>query len=276
LHDFDYTDRGINDVKTDSRGEAVLTGEDANFKYLRTSLDHICSEIAVHFDFCSHNGEPRTAAIIDILASSPRIGHIIGKFQRQHRPNIDAVYLENHRLAVGILVERLHGFLANRGYNVLALTDVRSKDGTTDVLIAPTHYGVNLQHNGKKIIIEVKTGKSLSYSQLFRYLLDVSNATLVLWRIKKRQVAVLRRKSLQPMLQAFMQMCILRGERVLAAETVKCQTVPPKSFTLSSTELENTVNEFAERLIETLPVVLETVLREIRSNDENARVMVSE
>ena len=253
-----------------SVNQITLADEDSHFKYLKSSLDHVCSEIAKQFNFCLPNGEPRTAAIIDILASSPRIGRIVEKFQQQHRPNIDAVYLENHRLAVGILVERLQSFLAKRGYKVLVLTEAKLKHGTTDVLIAPTRYGVNLQHNRKKIVIEVKTGKSLSYAQLFRYLLHVSNATMILWRIKKRQVAVLRRKSLQPMLQAFMEMCILRGKRVLAAGTLKYQnSATPKNFTLSSREFEKTVNDFAEGLMKTLPVVLETVLWEIRSNDEN-------
>lgn len=243
--------------------------EDSHFKYLRSSLDHICSEIAKRFNVYLPNGEPSIAAIIDILASSPRIRHIVEKLQQQHRTNIDAVYLENHRLAVGILIEQLQSFLAERGYNVSILTEEKSKYGTIDVLITPTRYGVNLQHHGKKIIVEVKTGKSLSYSQLFRYLFDVSNATMILWRIEKRQVAVLHRKSLQPMIQAFMEMCILRGKRVLAAKRIKRQnSAALKNFTLSSRGFENTVNNFAEGLMETLPVVLETMLQEIKSNSE--------
>jgi len=55
---------------------------------------------------------------------------------------------------------------------------------------------------------------------------------------------------------------------------VKCQnSTTPRNFKLSSTELENTVNNFAGGLIETLPVVLETVLREIRPGDENSRAL---
>ena len=251
-----------------SVSQTTLADEEPYLEYLKNSLDSVCSEIAKRFNFCLPNGEPRTAAIIDILASSPRIGCIVEKLRQQRRPDIDAVYLENHRLAVGILVEQLQSFLAERGYKVSVLTEAKLEHGTADVLIVPTSYGVNLQHNEKKIIIEVKTGKSLSYSQLFRYLLDVSNATLVLWRIKKHQVAVLRRKSLQPMLQAFMEMCILRGERVLDAETVKCQnSAAPKNFTLSSKEFEDTFNDFTEALMKTLPIVLKTVLREIESNN---------
>ncbi len=254
--------------------QTTPTDKKSHFEDLKSSLDHVCSRIAKRFNFCLPSGEPRAAAIIDILASSARIKRIVEKFQQEQRPNIDAVFLENHRLAIGILVERLQSFLVERGYKVLALTEAKLGHGTTDVLIAPTPYGVNLQHNGKQIIIEVKTGKSLSYSQLFRYLLDVSNATLILWRIKSRQVAVLRGKTLQPMLQAFMEMCILRGERVLATKTVKCQnSATPRTFKLSSTELENTVNNFAEGLTETLPVVLETVLREIKPDDENGRAL---
>ena len=251
-----------------SVNQTTPADKDSHFEYLKSSLDHVCSEIAKRFNFCLPNGEPRTAAIIDILASSPRIGRIVEKLQQQHRPNIDAVYLENHRLAVGILVEQLQSFLTKNGYRVLVLTEAKLKHGTTDVLIAPTRYGVNLQHNEKKIVIEVKTGKSLSYSQLFRYLLHVSNATMILWRIKKRQVAVLRRKNLEPTLQAFMEMCILRGKRVLTAKTVKCQnSAASKNFTLSSKEFEDTFNDFAEALMKTLPIVLKTVLREIGSND---------
>ena len=251
-----------------SVNQTTLANKEPDLNYLKTSLDRICSKIAKRFNFCLPNGEPRTAAIIDILASSPCIERVVEKLRQQHRPDIDAVYLENHRLAVGILVEQLQSFLAERGYKVSVLTETKLEHGTADVLIVPTSYGVNLQHNEKKIIIEVKTGKSLSYSQLFRYLLDVSNATLVLWRIKKHQVAVLHRKSLQPMLQAFMEMCILRGKRVLATKTVKCQnSTTPKNFTLSSKEFEDTFNDFTEALMKTLPIVLKTVLREIESNN---------
>ena len=259
----EYTGKCINDEKT---MDARIADEDSHFEYLKSSLDHVCSEIAKRFSFYLPNGEPRTAAIIDILASSPRIEQIVRKLQQQHRPNIDAVYLENHKLAVGILVERLRNFLAKRGFEILVLTGAESNHGTTDVLIVPTRYGVNLQHNGKKIVIEVKTGKSLSYSQLFRYFFDVSITSMILWRIKKRQVAVLRRKRLQLMLQAYMEMCILRGKRVLSFRTREHQNFAmPKNFTLSSKKLENTVNDFAEGLMETLPVVLDTVLGEIRS-----------
>jgi hypothetical protein len=258
----------MDDNSIEKVSQTVTKDKDLRFKDCRFSLDSVCSEIAARFNFYLPNGEPRMAAIIDILASSPRIGRIVEKLQQQHRPNIDAVYLENHRLAVGILVEQLQSFLAENGYKVSVLTEAKLEHGTADVLIVPTRYGVNLQHDGKEIIIEVKTGKSLSYSQLVRCFLDVSDATLVLWRIKKRQVAVLRRKSLQPILQAFMEMCILRGRRVLNAETVEYQNSDaPKDFTLSSREFENTVNNFAEGLMETLPVVLKTVLREIRSGD---------
>ena len=266
------TDKRIDDVEIDSCAvETTPSDEDTYFKYLKTSLDDICSEIARRFDFCLPNSKPRMAAIIDILASSPRIVRIVEKLQQKQRPDIDAVFLENHRLAVGILVERLQNFLQERGYRVSVLTDAKLKHGTIDVLVAPTSYGINLRHNGRQIVVEVKTGKSLSYSQLFRYLLDESNATLVLWRIKTRQVVVLRRKSLQPVLQAFMEMCVLRGKRVLATKRVKYpNSAVPRNFTLSSRGFEITVNNFAEGLMETLPVVLETVLLEIKSNSDRA------
>jgi len=254
--------------KAINQATTMTEGKDLRLEDLKVSLDHICSEIAERFNLCLPTGKPRTATIINILASSPCIGCIVRRLQQQDRPIIDAVYLENHRLAVGILVEQLHSFLAKMGYKVSVLTEARLEHSTADILIAPTDYGVNLQCGQNNVLIEVKTGNALSYSQLFRSLIDISNATVVLWRIKRRQVAVIRRKRLQPMLLAFMRMCILRGGRVLA-ETgpVKCQhSTTWSNFTLSAKEFENTIHDFADALMDTLPTVMETVLREIRSN----------
>jgi len=248
---------------------AVTEERNLHFGDLKDSLDRVCSEIATRFNYRLLNGEPHTVAIIDILAGSSCIGCIIKRLHQRHRPDIDAVYLENHRLAVGVLVEQLRRFLNEMGYDAWVLTEARLEHSTVDVLIVPTYHGVNLQHGENSIVIEVKTGNSLSYSQLFRSLLDTPNATVVLWRIRRHQVAVIRRESLQPLLLAFMRMCILRGKRVLTeAEPVECHHfATPRSFTLSSGELERVLRDFAEALADTLPVVLETVLREIRSSD---------
>jgi len=247
---------------------AVTRERDLHFADLKDSLDRVCSEIATRFNRRLSNGEPHTVAIIDTLASSPCIGCILKRLNQRHRPDIDAVYLENHRLAVGVLVEQLRRFLSEMSYDALVLTEARSKHSTVDVLIVPTYHGVNLQHGENSIVIEVKTGNSLSYSQLFRSLLDTPNATVVLWRIRRHQVAVIRKESLQPLLLAFMRMCILRGKRVLAeAKPVECyHFATPRSFMLSSVELERLLRDFSEALVDTLPVVLETVLREIRSS----------
>ena len=248
----------------------VTEDKDLHFEDLKISLDHACSEIAARFNFYLPNGEPRTAPIIDILASSPCIGCILRRLQQRHRPQIDAMYLENHRLAVGILVEQLHSFLNKMGYKALVLPEARSEHSTVDVLIVHTNYGVNIQHGEKNIVIEVKTGNSLSYSQLFRSLFDVPNATMVLWRITRHQVVVIRRKSLQPMLLAFMRMCILRGKRVLSeTEQVECRHfTTPINFSLSSKEFERALCNFTEALVDTLPVVLETVLQEMLPDNE--------
>jgi len=262
----------LKDVNDATDYGTIPAFESLNVENLKITLNQICSKIASRYNLFSLNGEPRRATIIDILSTSTCVGCIVRRFQQQNRPIIDAVYLENHRLAVGMLVEQLHSFLAKMGYKVSVLTEARLEHSTADILIAPTNYGVNLQHCDNKIVVEVKTGNSLSraHSQLLRSLIDIPNATVVLWRIKRRQVAVIRRKSLQPMLLAFMRMCILRGERVLAeTEPVKCQhSTTWSNFTLSSKEFENTIHDFADALMDTLPTVMEMVLREIRSNGE--------
>lgn len=244
---------------------------DLNFEDLKISLDNVCSEIAKRFSSYFSSGEPRTVAIIDILASSPCIGCIFRRLNQRRRPGIDAVYLENHRLAVGILVEELHSFLSKMGYRTSVLPEAKSEHSTIDVLIVPTRFGANIQNGENNIVIEVKTGNSVSYSQLFRSLFDTPNPTMVLWRIKRHQVAVIRRKSLQPMLLAFMRMCIFRGKRILAeTDPVECQHfTKPTNFSLSSKEFEKVLCDFAEALMDTLPVVLETVLREMWRNDGN-------
>jgi len=246
-----------------------------SYEELRNSLDYVCSEIASKFDLYGSNKQPRKATIIDTIANSTCVSCSAKKLSNTtlHR-RIDGIYMECHRLAVGTLVEELEDKLSKMGYSVRILSEAETEYGRVDVLIKPTNFGVRLRYGVNELIVEVKTGLSISLSQILRYLLDRENETLILWRIRNRQVLKFNGTCLKPLLVRFVKMCVLRGERLLATPEPSCEH-PEQNDCWSPTqeEIQNMLEDFAQALVETLPHVLKTVLEtlEVKENDRKSR-----
>lgn len=236
-----------------------------DFENLRALLDHICQLIAKRFNLFDKNGNPLRAKIIDIITKFSCQACIINEFSMQRMPsNVDALYKECHHLAVSIIAEELYYFLNQMGYRVLISTEPKLGYGKADILITVTNYGLNLKGKSKELLVEVKTGNSLSLSQLFRYLLEARSDTLVLWRVRKRQVLTFNAQIIKPLLTEFIRMICLRGARLLLSTQLQpCQHVKQSNYVPTQERLQEMFQDFSEAVIETLPHVVETILREL-------------
>jgi hypothetical protein len=239
--------------------------EDTSFEKLRTLLDQICSRIADRFSLYNSNGKPRKSTIVDVLANSTCILCIARKLSGQVTTNnVDALYRECHRLAINMLVEELYNLLSRLGYTVEVTSETTIEYGKVDVIITITNYGINLRSNTKELMVEVKTGVSLSLSQLFRYLLDKRGSTIVVWRVRRRQVLVFNVQDFEPLLIEFMKMCIMRGKRLLSTQQPPpCQHTIPLNWQPTQEKLQSMLQDFAKAVTETLPYVLKAILERL-------------
>ena len=237
-----------------------------NHEQNKMMLDYICSNIASRFNLYGLNGMPRRATIIEALARYPCLTCVVEKLSEKTVKNegVDPIYKECHRLAVNILVEELFYLLTRMGYKIAISTEMDLDYGKVDILINLTNYGLSLKNATKRLIIEVKTGNSISFSQIFRYLLDSKCNTIIVWRIRKRQVLVFNAQKLKPLLAEFVRMICLRAERLLSSEQIpSCQHVKNVSYQPSQEELQQAFEDFSEALVETLPTVLDIILKQL-------------
>jgi hypothetical protein len=232
---------------------------------LKNFLNEICLDLAVRFNLYDLNSKPSNATIVDALAKSSCLICIAENLSNKKRVNnVDTLYRECHRLAVNVLVEELYYTLDQMGYKVAVSTEADLEYGKADVLITVTNYGLNLKDKTKELLVEVKTGNSLSLSQLFRYLLDSKSGAIVVWRVRKRQVLAFNAQIIKPLLTEFTRMICLRGIRLLLSPQLQpCQHVKQSNYLPTQHELQEMFKDFSEALIETLPYAIETILREL-------------
>ena len=232
---------------------------------LQNMLDQICSRIAEQFNLYNQNGKIRKGTIIEAIAGSTCITCANQRLSNQKATNkVDALYKECHTLAVSILVEELYRLLNTRGYKVMISAEAELEYGKADILITVTNYGLNLKGKTKELLIEVKTGNSVSLTQIFRYLLDSRSDTIIVWRIRKRQVLVFDAQKIKPLLTEFIRMICLRADRLLSSQqTQSCHHAKESNYQASQDELERMFEEFSSALIETLPTILQTTLEQL-------------
>ena len=239
---------------------SLFCGREVNFEDLWDLLDQVCSRVAARFNLY-RNGKPRKATIIDVISKSSCLTCITKKLSKEvARNDVDTLYTECHRLSVNVLVEELCNFLRTLGYSVMISTEAELEYGKADIVITVTRYGVSLKHCEDKLMVEVKTGKSLSLSQLFRYLLQDSDAVIVVWRIRNRQILMFKGQELESLLIEFVKMICLRARRLLSSPApTTCQHPQRFGYRPSQEELQEWFQDFAGALMETLPCVLETI-----------------
>jgi len=250
-------DKVTDKISNDSNSSNILRFENL--------LNNVCLSLAVRFNLYDLNNKPHKATIVDALAKSSCLMCIAENLSNKTRVNnVDTLYKECHRLAVSVLVEELYYLLNKTGFKVAVSTEADLEYGKADILITVTNYGLNLKGKTRDLLIEVKTGNSLSLSQLFRYLLDSRSDTIVVWRVRKRQVLAFNAKIIEPLLTEFTRMICLRGIRLLLSSQLQpCKHVKQSNYLPTQEELQEMFQDFSEAVIETLPRVVETILREL-------------
>ncbi|MEM3697088.1 MAG: hypothetical protein QXQ94_06265 [Candidatus Bathyarchaeia archaeon] len=252
----------LNEIKSIS-----LALTNSNFEENKILLDNICSEIASRFNLYQSNGKPHKSTIIETLAKSTCLACVAKWFSDHVNNKVDTIYKECHKLAVNVLVEELYHFLNQLGYKVVISTEEELEYGKADILIEVTNYGLNLKSKAKELLIEVKTGDSLSLIQIFRYLWDSRSNAIVVWRVRKRQVLTFDPQKIEPLLTESMRMICLRGIRLLSSPQIhSCQHLARATHQPAATELELMFQDFAKAIIETLPSVLQRVLEQLAIN----------
>ena len=238
-----------------------------SFEELKDELEHLCSEIATRFSLYYPNKTPRKATIIQILAGSTCISCISKRLTNTKNQNrIDRLYSECHKLAVSILAEELNDQFMNQGYSVSISDEYQKEFGRVDVFIKITNYGIHLQSKNNELMVEVKAGFSISLPQILRYLLGRENETIIVWRIRNRQVLLFDGAKFKLLLMRFMQTCILRANRLLASTEPKCEhSTQNNKWTPAEKGIQDMLEDFAIAIVETLPHVTDKIFETLKT-----------
>jgi len=241
--------------------------DDDLFEYLRHSLDEVCCEIAEKYGLYDSHARPRKAFVLDTLMKYSCYGCINKVFTQQRKTDgIDKLFLQNHKLAVNLLVEQLRHRFKATGFKPKVEEEVRGEYGRVDIIVKPTSTGVIVEiGNTIEIIIEVKTGASFTYAQLFRYLLERPNAVLVLWRVTQRQIIVIDGGKIRGLLLMVMEAALNRGTVILNGEYEECSHNPVRNEPYVIEDAQAIVDDFLTAIVDTLPVIIESVLNAIRN-----------
>ena len=232
--------------------------------YLKDSLDDVCCRLADKFGLYDRAGRSRKAFIIDSLFRFSCPGCLWKVFTRMRAgsPSVDALYMEMHRFAVniltGVLAQALDGGMIN-----VCCEDVH-EFGRVDVVVKQSQFGAMVEANGACIVVEVKTGRSISFAQLFRYLLQHRDATLVVWRVPMRQVFALRGESLRALLCLYVSSAVARALRLLEDEHATCNHNISDGWASTVSEPQRLLDEFFDGLVKGLPRVVSVVFENLR------------
>ena len=238
--------------------------EESKTEYERVGkhFDQACNKIAEKYELLYLDGKPRKARIIETIAKTACISCLDKMLRGRSVDRIDNFYTECHSLACNILVEELQTQLTAKGYSVLVTDEEMLEYGRVDVLIIPNGQGVDLHFEKKEIGIEVKTGGSLSFPQVFRYMLDNPERILILWRIRNEQILLFEGSKLRPLLTQFMLMIATRAQRLLLNSEMLCHHAPEsKNWSPNQSQLQEAFSDFSDGIIKTLPLLIEAVSR---------------
>ena len=223
-------------------------------------LDYACCQIAERYDLFS-KGKPRKATIIEILARNACIACVDKALRTKSFQRVDNMYSELHQLACSLLIEELYTQLVKIGHTVAITTEENLKYGKVDVFIVPSNYGLSLHSSRMEIAVEVKTGFSLSLPQLFRYMIDGVDRTLILWRIRNEQMLFFEGSEIRQLVVLFTKMIVSRADRLLLTPEPQCRhDSKPKNWSPNEEQLKETFSDFSKGVIKTLPTVVEAVV----------------
>jgi hypothetical protein len=244
------------------RDEMTEKGENklSDWSEMIDYLDYSCCKIAEKYNLFWKK-QPRKGMIIEILAKNSCTSCLDRALKTENNERIDEMYSEIHQLGCSFLIEELYSKLVNCGHKVNISAEEPLKFGKADVFIVPIYAGLALRTKEKEIVVEVKSGFSLSLPQVLRYLIDTKNRTLVLWRIKNKQIIVLKRLEITPLLMQFVRMVVSRAERLLSSTNIQCKhACNHKVWSPNSQQIQQNFSEFAESVVKSLPDIVEKIL----------------
>lgn len=201
--------------------------DDEFFEYLRNCIDELCCKVAEKYKLYDSYGRPRRAFILDTLIKYACRGCIVKVLTQLRRDDdVDRLFVQNHKLAVNLLVEQLRSRLGAAGLKGKIEEEANGAYGRPDILIKLTSTGLVIKVGDVEIIVEVKTGKGFSYAQLFRYLIERPNAVLVLCRVAQHQSIVIKGTEIHDLLVMVMEAALSRGIDILNGGYEECNHNP--------------------------------------------------
>ncbi|MEM3666780.1 MAG: hypothetical protein QW222_06845 [Candidatus Bathyarchaeia archaeon] len=240
--------------------------DNLNYDLLKAWLEDVCSRIAIKFGLVTNNGKPRMAFVLDTLLKYPCRG-CIRKVLLNPNANgkVDAFFVQNHDLAVGLLVEGLRQNLEANGFKLKVEQETSSMYGKPDIIVKPTRTGVLVEVADLEIVIEVKTGVGFSYAQLIRYLVEKPNAIGIIWRILPNQILILDSQKHRLLLMLCLEAALKRGLDTLNGAVEECEHNPIRDFKIEIEDAQRLFDQYLTALTKSLPKIVGTVYEIIQS-----------
>jgi hypothetical protein len=161
--------------------------------------------------------------ILDALFRYNCLGCIVKALANPVDDSVDAVYRENHRLAVGLLHNRVRAGLEALGISAISEEEAGGSYARADICVKLGGNGVSLNLNGTRVVVEVKTGVGLSYAQLFRYFLDTSeNMYVAVWRVPLKQLIIFDKKRMEGLLWLALEAACRKANAILTGKAHAC------------------------------------------------------
>ena len=254
-------------MSANSKANMFFPGEmdnsDETLSWLRSELDRICEEIAKKFNLFDARGRPKKSFIVDTLMRNICPACAIKQLTQPCEDDVDMLYREGHGLALNIFVEILRYELKRNGLNALVEGEVAGDYGRLDVIIRLINQGIMLEFKDAAIIIELKTGISISLIQLLRYGMEYPNSIIVVWRIRMKQFFMIDMRRHGRILFAIMFAALNRGLAILNGAFTECHHNYRGNQNKAS-RMENPqqlIDELFSSLSSDLPSVLRMILR---------------
>jgi len=243
--------------------------DDEFFEYLRSYVDELCCKVAEKYKLYDSYGRPRRAFILDTLIKYMCRGCIVKVLtQPRTTDSVDRLFLQNHKIAVNLLVEQLRNRLIAEGLKGRVEGEVSGVYGRPDVILKITSTGLIIKVGELEVIVEVKTGTSFSYAQLLRYIIERPNAILVLWRVAQNQTIVIKGTEVRGLLIMVLEAAINRGRDIVNGEYEDCDHNPVSNKPYIVEDAQAIVDNILLPLPRTMQSVVNTVLSVIESHFE--------
>ncbi|MEM0095884.1 MAG: hypothetical protein QW660_04535 [Candidatus Bathyarchaeia archaeon] len=255
----------------------VMHDQKPSFEQLRIWLDKICNDIAIKYGLLTPSGKPRKAFVLDTLLKYSCRGCIRKALQHHEADGrVDALYIQNHRLAIGLLIEGLRSIFESSGLSLNVGLEVTGDFGKSDVVVKPTWTGVSVKLETFEIIIEVKTGNGLSYSQIVRYLLENPNSVGVVWRVLPDQILVIDPVKHHFLLELCLLAAVIRGLDILNGRIEECSHSMARNPKFEIKDAQKILESYMAALEKSLPKVVMTVYEIVRNRNAKTETITRE